>query len=101
MKHLEDYVSPSRADLATFNAEDAQRIDQINKEIYRRNRIVVQKAKTLLRAASPEARTVHDLEPPAVPIEYARKFREQLEKEREAAAAYEERMMGSDRGGAR
>jgi len=97
MKHLEDFVSPSRADMANFTIDDAKRIDQVNKEIHRRNRIVVNRAKALLRAGAPQARTVGDLEPPAVPVEYGRKFREQLDKKREAAAAYEERMLGGGR----
>lgn len=97
MKHLEDFVSPSRADMTDFGIDDAKRLDQINKEIHRRNRIVVNRAKALLRGVAPQARSVQDLEPPAIPIEYARKFREQLDKEREAAAAYEERMLDAER----
>lgn len=91
-KLLEDFVTPSREDMATFDVDEAKKIDLINKEIYRRNKMLVNKAKMVLRAAAPHARSVQNLEPPAVPIEYARKFRDMIEKEREAAAAYEERM---------
>lgn len=98
MKLLEDFKTPSRDEMATFDVDEAKKIDQANKEIYRRNRMIVQKAKMILRSVAPQARSFQELEPPAVPIEYARKFRDMLEKEREAAAAYEDRMMDRDRG---
>ena len=101
MKHLEDFVSPSRSESANFDLDEAKRIDQVNKEVHRRNRLVVAKAKAVLRAGAPNARTVADLEPPAIPVEYTRIVREQMEKDREAAAAYEERMMGAERGATR
>lgn len=91
MKLLEDFVTPSRDEMASLDVDEARKIDQINKEIHKRNRMVVQKAKMVLRQAAPEAQTLQQMEPPAIPMEYARKFRDLIEKEREAAAAYEEK----------
>lgn len=91
MRYLEDFISPTREELATWDKAQARRIDEVNREIFKRNRLVVNYVKRILSEAASEVPGVRDLAPPAVQIEYARKYREMEERDREAEAASRER----------
>ncbi|MBL8669447.1 MAG: hypothetical protein JNK11_02240 [Alphaproteobacteria bacterium] len=86
MPALESFVSPSREELATWSDEKARKIDEANREIFKRNKLVVSRARQILLECAPAVTAVRDLQPPAIPIEYARKTRELAEKEREREA---------------
>jgi len=87
MKYLEDFISPTREELAQWDGEHAKKMDEINREIYKRNRFVVNLAKRILSDVHAQTQGVRDLEAPAIQIEYSRLFRDQQEKERETKEA--------------
>lgn len=85
MKFLEPYVTPNTDQLQNWSMEAAKEFDSLNKEIFKRNRILVRKAKAVLAALGCPGNIYAQIEPPAVQVEYARVLRDQME--REAAAA--------------
>lgn len=87
MKYLEDFISPTREELAKWDGEHAKKMDEINREIYKRNRFLVNIAKRILSDVHAQTQGVRDLDPPAIQVEYSRLFRDQMERERESKEA--------------
>ena len=86
MKYLEDYVNPSTDQLQHWTLESAKEFDALNKEIFKRNQLLVRKAKAVLAAVGCPGQACSQINAPAVQLEYARVLREQIERDKEAAS---------------
>jgi len=92
MKYLQPFVSPTAEELRKhWGVEQAKEIDNRNKAIYQQNKKLVRAAKMAIGEVSRDIPGLREMEPPAIQIEYARKFRELADKEREAEQAAIER----------
>lgn len=87
MKYLEDYIAPSDEELKTFTLEQAQALDARNKEIFWRNKTLVQNARAILAEVEPSNRTIRGIEAPVPPYQYVRVLQQMQAKERETEAA--------------
>ena len=91
MKYLEDYIAPSDDEIKKWTIEQAQALDARNKDIYWRNKILVQNARAILMDVDPGNRTLRDIEAPVPPYQYMRVLQQLQDKEREAEAAAAEK----------
>src|SRR5690554_4801298 len=91
MKYLEDYIAPSDEELKTFTLEQAQALDAKNKEIFWRNKTLVQNARAILAEVEPSNRTIRGIEAPVPPYQYVRVLQQMQVKERETEAAQKDK----------
>jgi hypothetical protein len=87
MKYLEDYIAPSDEEIKSLTLEQAQALDARNKEIYWRNKTLVQNARAILAEVEPGNRSLRGIEAPVPPYQYVRVLQQLKEKEDDAAAA--------------
>lgn len=87
MKYLEDYIAPSDDELKGFTLEQAQALDAKNKEIFWRNKTLVQNARAILAEVEPGNRSIRGIEAPVPPYQYVRVLQQMQEKERNTEAA--------------
>jgi hypothetical protein len=74
MKYLEDYVTPGDDELRGWTIEQAQAADARNKDIYWRNKTLVQNARAILLEAEPSNRTLVGIEAQMPPYQVARRL---------------------------
>lgn len=86
MKYLEDYIAPNEEELKGFTLDQARAIDARNKEIYWRNKTLVQNARAILAEVEPGNRSLRGIEAPVPPYQYVRVLEQLQDKERDAAA---------------
>jgi hypothetical protein len=91
MKYLEDYFAPSDEELKNFSLEQAKALDERNKEIFWRNKTVVQNARAILAEVEPSNRSLRGIEAPVPPYQYVRVLQQMQAKERETETAQAEK----------
>ena len=82
MKYLEDYIQPKDDEIKNWTLDQAKALDERNKDIYWRNKTLVQNARAILMDVDPANRTLRDIEAPVPPYQYVRVLQQMQERER-------------------
>jgi hypothetical protein len=89
MKYLEDYIAPKEDEIKNWTLDQAKALDERNKDIYWRNKTLVQNARAILMDVDPGNRSLRDIEAPVPPYQYVRVLQQMQEKERETGPGAE------------